>query len=147
MLASWRKPAGLIRSTQLNTLAPAMALLAAVAVMVGMTVPQPHIQGVSANLPKVGRAISMPHAMREDAMIVMIMRNGDVFFRNDRVSPERLAHALRAKVDGGSERKVYIRADARALYRNVKQVLDAVHETGLVDVSFIVDQRRRQAIR
>lgn len=146
MLASWRKPAGLIRSTQLNTLAPAMALLAAIAVMVGMTVPQPHI-GVSANLPKVERAISMPHAMREDAMIVMIMRNGDMFFGNDRVSPERLAPALRAKVDGGSERKVYIRADARALYRNVKQVLDAVHETGLVDVSFIVDQRRRQAIR
>jgi biopolymer transport protein ExbD len=92
-----------------------MALLAAVAVMVGMTVPQPHIHGVSADLPKVGRAISMPHA------IVMIMRNGDVFFRNGRVSPERLAHALRAKVDGGSERKD-IRADARALYRNVKQV-------------------------
>jgi biopolymer transport protein ExbD len=146
MLASWRKPAGLIRSTQLNTLAPAMALVAAVTVMIGMTVPQPHI-GVSANLPKVGRAISMPHAMREDAMIVMIMRNGDVFFGNDRVSPERLADALRAKVDGGSERKVYIRADARALYRSVKQVLDAVHETGLADVSFIVDQQRRQAIR
>lgn len=80
-------------------------------------------------------------------MIVMIMRNGDVFFRNDRVWPERLAYALRAKVDGGSERKVYIRADARTLYRNVKQVLDAVHESGLVDVSFLVDQRRRQAIR
>ena len=80
-------------------------------------------------------------------MIVMIMRNGDVFFGNDRISPERLAHALRAKVDGGSERKAYIRADARTLYRNVKQVLDAVHESGLVDVSFLVDQRRRQAIR
>ncbi len=80
--------------------------------------------------------------MREDAMIVTIMRNGDVFFRNDRVSPDRLAEAIRVQVERGSERKVYIRADARALYRNVKQVLDAIQEAGLVNVSFLVDRRR-----
>jgi biopolymer transport protein TolR len=141
MLATWRKPAGLIRSTQLSTLAPMMALLAAIAVMSGMIVPQPY-HGVSTDLPKIMWPISLPHSMREDAMIVTIMRNGDVFFRNDRVSPDRLAEAIRVQVLRGSERKVYIRADARALYRSVKQVLDAIQEAGLMNVSFLVDRRR-----
>jgi biopolymer transport protein ExbD len=93
-------------------------------------------------LPKLRGAISLPHAMREDAMIVTIMRDGAVFFRNDRVSPECLADAIRKDVESGSEKRVYIRADARALYRTVKQVLDAVQQAGLVNVSFLADQRR-----
>jgi hypothetical protein len=88
------------------------------------------------------RPISLPHAMREDAMIVTILRNGDVFFRNDRVWRDKLAGALRVQVERGSERKVYIRADSRTLYRNVRQVLDEIHEAGLVNVSFLVDRRR-----
>lgn len=75
-------------------------------------------------------------------MIVTIMRDGDVFFSNDRLSPERLGDALRTHVESGSEKRVYIRADGRALYRAVKQVIDAVQEAGLVNVSFLADQRR-----
>jgi biopolymer transport protein ExbD len=142
MLASWRNPTGLLRNTSLNTLAPAMALLAALAVSVGVTVPQPYHHGVSADLPKIGRPISMPHAMRDDAMIVTIMRNGDVFFGNGRVWPDQLAASIRKDVDRGSEKKVYIRADARVLYVGVKEVLDAVHAAGIVDVRFFADQRR-----
>jgi biopolymer transport protein ExbD len=141
MLASWRKSARFAIDIKSNVFVVVAAVLSAVGVMAQMTVPQPY-HGFSTDLPKLRGAISLPHAMREDAMIVTIMRDGAVFFRNDRVSPERLADALRKDVKSGSEKRVYIRADARALYRTVKQVLDAVQQAGLVNVSFLADQRR-----
>lgn len=141
MLATWRKPTLFVIDVKSNTFVLVTVILAAVAVMAEMTVPQPY-HGVSTDLPKILRPISLPHAMREDAMIVTIMRNGDVFFRNDRVLPSKLAEGIRAQVEHGSERKVYIRADSRTLYRNVKQVLDRIHEAGLVNISFLVDRRR-----
>src|SRR2546427_6869794 len=133
MLATWRKPVRFATDTKSNTFVLVTVILAAVAVMAEMTVPQPHHGGVSTDLPKLLRPISLPHAMREDAMIVTILRNGDVFFRNDRVWRDKLAGAIRVQVGRGSERKVYIRVDSRTLYRNVKQVLDEIQEAGLVN--------------
>jgi biopolymer transport protein ExbD len=141
MLANCRKSTRFAVDTKLNVFVMVAAVLSAVAVMAQMTVPQPN-HSFSTDLPKLRGTVSLPHAMREDAMIVTIMRNGDVFFSNERLSPERLGDALRKRVESGSEKRVYIRADARALYRAVKQVIDAVQEAGLVNVSFLVDQRR-----
>ncbi len=143
MLATWRKPGRYIACSGLGTFSPAMAVFAAVMVMLEMTVPQPVHGGVSTDLPKIRRTISLPHAMREDAMTVMIMRNGDVFFGNDRVSPDPLADGIRNEVERGPEHKVYIRADARTLYLNVKRVLDAVQEAGLMNVSFFAEEKGR----
>ena len=128
-----------IRNSGINSFAPAMSVFAAVLVMFGMTLPQPH-HGVSIWLPKASWPVYLPQATREDAIIVTITRDGAVFLGRDRTEPEQIASAIHKDVERGSERKVYIRADARTMYRSVKQVLDAVHESGLVDVSFMVGQ-------
>ena len=78
--------------------------------------------------------------MREDAIIVNITRDEAVFIGRDRVEQGRVAEAIRKDVERGSERRVYIRADARTLYCNVKQVIDAIHKAGLVNVNFMVEQ-------
>jgi biopolymer transport protein ExbD len=148
MLASWRrKPARLTMKTNGNSFALVMVVVAFVLLTIGMTLPQPSGHRSSIDLPKVTWPTSLPHAMREDAMSVVINRSGDVFFGRDRISPDQLAGLIRKGVDRGAERKVYIRADARSYYYTVKQVVDAVHEAGLVDVSFLADQRRSQPRR
>jgi len=98
--------------------------------------------GVTADLPKVGHPILIPHARREDAILIAIMRNGDIFFDNDRVSSYAVSDRIRIRVKNGSERVVYIRADRRAKYRSVEDVLDQVQSSGLVHVVFLADQRR-----
>jgi biopolymer transport protein ExbD len=143
MLASWRKPTSCIRNSSLNTFVPAMAVFAAVTVMLEMTIPRPFHGDMTPYLPKIAWPIYLPQAMREDAILVTISRDGSIFVRKDRVSPDQIASAIRQSMTGGSERKVYIQADARTLYRNVKQVLDAAHEAGLINVSFLAEQKRR----
>jgi len=99
-------------------------------------------RGVSADLPKVGHPVSMAHANREDAMVIGITRDNRLFFRADRVSPDDLAARIRDAVKQGAEKEVYIKADARAKYGWVAEVLENVRSAGIEKIGILVDQRR-----
>jgi biopolymer transport protein ExbD len=49
----------------------------------------PH-HGVGVDLPGVWHPTEVPHANRDDALMIAILRDGRVFFGNDRVSVEKL---------------------------------------------------------
>ena len=98
--------------------------------------------GVSADPPKVMHPIAVAHADREDAILIAVMRDGEIFFGSERVHPCGLSDRIRQKIKAGSEPVVYIRADARCKYRDVKDVLDEIPSSGLEHVVFLVDQRR-----
>ncbi len=61
----------------------------------------------------------------------------------NKVSPEELPSGIRERVKEGSENKVYIRADARAKYGRVREVLEAVQLSGTQHVAFLVWKRDR----
>ena len=84
----------------------------------------------------------MLHAERDDALVVAIMRTGGVFFRNDKLSLDRLGAAIRESLPSARDRKIYIRADARAHWGTVAQVIDQVRAAGIPNVAFLVDMRR-----
>jgi len=108
-----------------------------------MIVDHPH--GASVDLARVSHTTPMRAADREDALLVAIMRDGKIFFRADRITIEELPARIREGVSQGAERKIYIKADARAKYASVVEVLDGVHDAGIENVGFIVDQRRLSA--
>src|SRR6516225_7072410 len=47
-------------------------------------------KGVSVDLAKVNNPEQMPDADKEDALVVAVMRTGDVFFGNDKIAPDQL---------------------------------------------------------
>jgi biopolymer transport protein ExbD len=79
----------------------------------------------------------LPGAVREDAMCVAVARDGKIYFDNERVGldalPEEIEHGLLA----GSEKRIYLLADARVKYRDVKFALDEIRLAGVVDISFL----------
>ena len=97
---------------------------------------------VPVDLPKVAHPRAVPHAQREDAMIISVMRNGDVFFGNDIIPPEILHLRISNAVKNGSEGVAYINADGRAKYKWVAGVVDEVSLSGLPTVVFLVNERR-----
>ncbi len=126
-----------------NTLqfACVMSMVVFVILLVFMTIPPGHY-GVSADLPKVLHPVSMPGALREDAMQVFVSRDGKVYFGTDQILPSALAEKIQLRLqDHGIERKVYIRADARARYGAVKMVLEGVRSAGILRIAFFTDQR------
>jgi biopolymer transport protein TolR len=119
-------------------------VLATLFLFMVLCTPRPFHEG-RRDLPQVGHPISLLHADREDALTVAILRDGQVFFRTDRVNVEELPRRIREGLSQGAERKVYIRADARAKYAWVEEVLDAMRVSGIEDVGFLVDQRRGES--
>lgn len=98
-------------------------------------------RGAPVDLAKVSSPVSMRAADREDAMIVGITRDGKIFFRNDQVMLDQLPSRIREAVGQGSEKKVYVKADAHAKYVWVAGVLDRAHDAGVEKIGFLVDKR------
>ena len=131
-----------------NTLqfASITAMVAFVLLLMFMTVPTVH-SGVSTDLPYVSHPVSMPGALREDAMLITVLRDGQVYFGNDRVRSVNLAQKIQNRLkDRDVERKVYVKADMHAHWGTVKLVLDGVRSAGIIRVAFIAYQRRSPAV-
>jgi biopolymer transport protein ExbD/biopolymer transport protein TolR len=100
--------------------------------------------GVSIDLPRARHPHSMWRAEREDAMMVAVFRTGDIFFGNDKLAVDQLRDKISARLRAQSgERKVYIRADARAKWGTVGEVLNQLRAAGVTEVGFLADQRRQ----
>jgi biopolymer transport protein ExbD len=83
-----------------------------------------------------GNARPLLQARREDSLRVAVSRDGNIYFETGKVRLEDLPRLFTGGIEGGSERRVYLLVDQRAAYRDVKPVLQAVHDAGIRDISF-----------
>ena len=107
-----------------------------------VVVPDLGHHGPAVDLPKASFAVNLPRADRDDAINIVIMRDGKIFFGNDRANIEELRGKIIEQLSRRAERKAYIRADARTRYGMVKAVLSAVRSTGVQEIGFLVDERK-----
>jgi biopolymer transport protein TolR len=80
-----------------------------------------------------------PAANREDVMEVAIARDGTVFFRNRKILIAEIPDVLHEAVRNGAEKTVYVKADARAKYGDVKTVIDQIRQSGLQNITFLTE--------
>jgi biopolymer transport protein ExbD/biopolymer transport protein TolR len=99
-------------------------------------------KGVSVDLAKVNNPEQMPDADKEDALVVAIMRDGKVFFGNDRTDPDQLTQKVKDRLANRVDKRVFIRADARAKFGSVVQVVDNVRAAGVDQLGLLTDQRK-----
>jgi biopolymer transport protein ExbD/biopolymer transport protein TolR len=99
-------------------------------------------KGVSVDLAKVNNPEQMPDADKEDALVVAIMRDGKVFFGNDQISPDQLTGKVKDKLANRVDKRVFVRADARAKFGSVVEVVDNVRSAGVDQLGLLTDQRK-----
>jgi|SRR5882672_625015 len=85
-------------------------------------------------------AVGQPRAGREDAMRVVITRDGSIYFRNVKIQPSDLPGLVRRAVENGAERRVYLAVDARAQYGDAKVVYDLIAEGGVRDICLVTEK-------
>jgi biopolymer transport protein TolR len=105
-------------------------------------IPSGHV-GVSVDLPTSDHSSLLPAALREDAMRISILRDGRAYLGLHRIAVEDLPVQIREALRAGAENRVYLSADRRARYADVKKALDAVRLAGVEQVNFITESPRR----
>ena len=109
-----------------------------------MVITPPH-HGSGPDLPRVNAPKAVSGAGREDAVIIAVLRNGTIYLGNDRVEVSTLTSAVPEAIRRSGEKRVYIKADARARYKSVKGVIDALRAAKIGGVVFLVEQRKHVA--
>ncbi len=102
-------------------------------------------KGRSVDLAMTESPTQMPDADKEDALIVAITRDGSVFFGTDKTLPEDLTNKVKDKLSNRSDKRVFIKADARARYGVVTDVVDNVRSAGVDQVGLLTEQRKSGA--
>jgi biopolymer transport protein TolR len=99
-------------------------------------------KGVSVDLAKVNNPEPMADADKEDALIVAVMRDGKVFFGNDQIAVDQLTQKVKDRLANRTDKRVYVRADARAKFGSVVGVVDNVRSAGVDDLGLLTDQKK-----
>jgi biopolymer transport protein ExbD len=103
----------------------------------GAMIPQHYSSSV--DLATAATASPQPRSLLDKALMVYVTRDGRFYFQFTRVALEELPQLLRTACLRGAERKVYLRADARAKYGDVKTALDQISAAGIQNVAFMAE--------
>ena len=100
-------------------------------------------KGVSVDLARVNNPQAMPDADKEDALLVAITRDGKIFFGADQVAgADQLTHLVKDRLASRTDKRVFVKADARTKYGNVVDVVDNVRAAGVDELGLLTEQRK-----
>ena len=97
---------------------------------------------ISVDLTKVNNPEQMPDADKDDAVVVAITRNGYVFLGRERTSPDKITDAVKDRLANQVNKRVFVRADARAKYKDVVEIVDDIRSAGVDQLGLLTDQRQ-----
>ncbi len=97
---------------------------------------------VSVDLAQVNNPEQMTDADKEDALVVAVTRQGDVFFGRGLVKDtSQLTNKIKDRISSRPDKRVFVRADAPARYKAVVDVVDNVRAAGVDDLGLITEQK------
>ena len=92
--------------------------------------------GVPLELPKT-EASAIPD--QSEPLTVSVRADGTVFIQEQETPFAALAPRLVAMADGATERPIYVRADGRASYETVAQVMAALATSGFTSINLLTE--------
>jgi biopolymer transport protein TolR len=92
------------------------------------------------DLAKVSNPINMPDADKDNAVMVVISRSGDIYLGNTRTSIDEVSSLVRDRISGRVDKTIFIRSDARARYGDVVRLVDKIRSAGVDNVGLLTDK-------
>ena len=105
-------------------------LVVTIALAIGVGPQKPALQkGVSVQMAVTNNAQPMPAADELDAWVIAVAADGRLFFGADQETSEGLLEQMKVN-PRKTDQNIYIKADARATFSEVKKALHAAREAG-----------------
>jgi len=99
-------------------------------------------KGISVDMAPVNNPEQMPDADKEDALLVSITRDGKVYFGSEQMAVDNLTGKVKDRLANKPDKRVYVKADMRARFGSVVQVVDAVRAAGVDDLGLLTEQKK-----
>ena len=96
---------------------------------------------VNVDLAQVNSPQDMPDANKEDSVVIAVTRDGNVFLGANQVGVADLGPKVSDLLTNKPIKLVYLRADARARYGTVQDVVDNVRTAGVDQLVLLTDRR------
>jgi biopolymer transport protein ExbD/biopolymer transport protein TolR len=99
-------------------------------------------KGQTVEMVRTNHPIAMQAADKEDAILVAITRNGQLFLSpgNARITADDLPNKVRDLLTNKLDKTVYIKSDARAKYESVMDVVDNLRAAGVDQLGLLTEQ-------
>jgi len=97
---------------------------------------------VPLDLVQVRNPVTMADADKEDAVVIAVTRDGQVYLSPGlkKTAAEELAPAVKDLLKDRPSKMVYLKADARANYGRVEDVVDNLRAGGVDQLGLLADQ-------
>jgi len=102
-------------------------------------------KGVSVDLVKTKNPIAMQSADKEDAVLVAVARDGKVYFGSTLMDPKDLGPKIRDMLTNRLDKTCYLKADQRARYEKVVEVVNNMRTGGVDNLGLLTEQIQADA--
>ncbi|HEY6969848.1 MAG TPA: biopolymer transporter ExbD [Candidatus Angelobacter sp.] len=101
-------------------------------------------RSMTVELAKANNPVPMADADKEDALIVAVTNDGKIYFDTQQIyNPGDLTQKVKDRVANRVNKEVYVKADARAKYKNVVDVVDNVRSAGVDLLGLLTEEKRK----
>ncbi len=97
-------------------------------------------KGRTVELARTNNPIPMQAAEKSDAIVVAVERDGKTYLNITQTPPEDLPQKVKDLLTGRMDKTVFIKADARAKYERVVDVVDNLRAAGVDNVGLLTEQ-------
>jgi biopolymer transport protein ExbD len=99
-------------------------------------------KGVSVDMANVNNPRDMKDADKDDAIIVAVTRDGNLFLGNTAIKKEEITDQVRDRISARLDKTVYVKSDARAKYGDVVAVVDEIRSAGVDQLGLLTEKNQ-----
>ncbi len=100
-------------------------------------------KGVSVDMVRTRNPIAMDEADAEDALVVAVTRDGQVFLGREKLELRDLAQQVSDVVSNRIDKTVYLKCDARSKYEVVVEVVNTIRTAGVEQVGLLTEKEEK----
>jgi biopolymer transport protein ExbD/biopolymer transport protein TolR len=100
-------------------------------------------KGKSVDLARTDTAKDMQDADKDDAIVVAVTRDGNIFLGNNQIQKADLTGQVKDRIANKQDKTVFLKSDARAKYGDVVAVVDEIRSAGVDQLGLLTERNQR----
>jgi biopolymer transport protein ExbD len=102
-------------------------------------------KGITVDMVKTRNPIAMQAADKSDAIVCAVTRDGKTYLGTTQTSPEDLPPKVKDLLTNRLDKTVFVRADSRAKYERVVEVVDNLRAAGVDQLGLLTEELHERA--